>query len=173
MSRSMPYWYEANSTIFEVGAAAADAGDDETLADCLAEFERRSSRFSIPWQQKLVQYVADSRPTWLALAVFAASLVQPQKAGDKSVYVVLLRGANGGDGFSAYVGMTGLTPEERFANHKAGVKCGRGWVRDFGLRLLPEVYQHLVGIAYEDAVRIEQQLAGWFRACGIETYGGH
>jgi hypothetical protein len=36
-----------------------------------------------------------------------------------------------------YVGMTGLTPEERFANHKAGTLAA--WVvKRCGLRLLPE-----------------------------------
>ena len=173
MSRRRPYWGEANATIFEIGAAAADAGDDDTVADCLAEFERRSSRFSAPWERKLNQYVADSRPQWLDLAIFAAKQLKPQRIGSKSVYVVLLRGADGGDGFSVYVGQTGLTPEERFANHKAGLKCGRGWVRDFGVRLLPEVYEHLVGISYDDALRIEEKLADLLRLCGIETYGGH
>ena len=33
-----------------------------------------------------------------------------------------------------YVGSTGLTPEERFAHHKAGIKANR-YARDHGLRL--------------------------------------
>ena len=41
-----------------------------------------------------------------------------------------------------YVGMTGLTPEERFANHKAGTKAAPV-VKRYGLRLLPELYAHL------------------------------
>ncbi len=36
-----------------------------------------------------------------------------------------------------YVGMTGLTPEERFANHKAGTKAA-AVVKRYGLRLMPE-----------------------------------
>ena len=40
-----------------------------------------------------------------------------------------------------YVGMTGLTPEERFANHKAGTKAA--WVvKRHGIRLLPELTGH-------------------------------
>jgi hypothetical protein len=35
--------------------------------------------------------------------------------------------------------MTGLTPEERFANHKAGTKAA-AVVKRYGLRLLPELY---------------------------------
>ena len=38
-----------------------------------------------------------------------------------------------------YVGMTGLTPEERFANHQAGTKAA-AVVKRYGLRLLPELY---------------------------------
>jgi hypothetical protein len=40
---------------------------------------------------------------------------------------------------SVYVGMTGLTPEERFANHKAGIKDA-SLVKRYGIRLLPELY---------------------------------
>ena len=40
-----------------------------------------------------------------------------------------------------YVGMTGLTPEERFKNHRAGLKDA--WVvKRYGIRLLPELYAH-------------------------------
>src|SRR5688572_8099291 len=35
-----------------------------------------------------------------------------------------------------YVGMTGLKPEERFSNHKSGIKAARV-VKRFGIRLLP------------------------------------
>ena len=43
-----------------------------------------------------------------------------------------------------YVGMTGLTPEERFANNKAGTKAA--WVvKRYGLRLLPELYLRRAG----------------------------
>ena len=37
-----------------------------------------------------------------------------------------------------YVGMTGLTPEERFSNHTAGFKPAEVVTR-FGLRLLPDL----------------------------------
>src|SRR4051794_18263433 len=38
-----------------------------------------------------------------------------------------------------YVGMTGLSPEERFQNHKAGIKGARV-VQLYGVRLMPELY---------------------------------
>jgi hypothetical protein len=39
-----------------------------------------------------------------------------------------------------YVGMTGLSPAERFENHKRGLKAARV-VELFGIRLLPELYE--------------------------------
>jgi hypothetical protein len=46
-----------------------------------------------------------------------------------------------------YVVMTVLTPEERFANHKAGTKAA--WVvKRYGLRLLPELYDQLNPMPY-------------------------
>jgi predicted GIY-YIG superfamily endonuclease len=71
-----------------------------------------------------------------------------------------------------YVGMTGLTPEERFANHKAGVKAA-SVVKRYGLRLLPELYAHLNPMPYEAAVRMEQDLADDLRRAGYTVTGGH
>ena len=41
-----------------------------------------------------------------------------------------------------YAGMTGLKPEERFTNHKAGIKAA-SVVKRCGMRLLPQLYTHL------------------------------
>lgn len=71
-----------------------------------------------------------------------------------------------------YVGMTGLTPEERFANHKAGTKAA--WVvKRYGLRLLPELYEHLNPMPYEAAAQMEQDLAEDLRRAGYTVTGGH
>jgi predicted GIY-YIG superfamily endonuclease len=71
-----------------------------------------------------------------------------------------------------YVGMTGLTPEERFANHKAGIKAA-AVVKRYGLRLLPELYEHLNPMPYEAAVQMEMDLAGDLRRAGCTVTGGH
>lgn len=71
-----------------------------------------------------------------------------------------------------YVGMTGLSPEERFANHKSGDKSS-SYVRRFGLRLLPELYAHLNPMPFEAAVRMEQDLAQDLRSLGYTVTGGH
>src|SRR5688572_2107607 len=57
-----------------------------------------------------------------------------------------------------YVGMTGLTPEERFANHKSGVKAARV-VELFGIRLMPEIYAIFNPMPFEAAVAMERDLA--------------
>jgi hypothetical protein len=71
-----------------------------------------------------------------------------------------------------YVGMTGLTPEERFANHKAGTKAA-SVVRRYGLRLLPELYAHLNPMPFEAAAQMEMDLAEDFRRAGYTVTGGH
>ena len=71
-----------------------------------------------------------------------------------------------------YVGMTGLAPEERFANHKAGIKAA--WVvKRYGLRLLPELYEHLNPMPFEAAAQMEQDLAEDLRQAGCTVTGGH
>ena len=71
-----------------------------------------------------------------------------------------------------YVGMTGLTPEERFANHKAGTKAA-SVVKRYGLRLLPELYEHLNPMPYEAAAQMEKDLAVDLRRAGYTVTGGH
>jgi hypothetical protein len=71
-----------------------------------------------------------------------------------------------------YVGMTGLPVEERFFNHLSGYKSA--WtVRKYGIRLLPELYEHLNPMPYEAAVEMEKDLAEDLRAQGYTVTGGH
>ena len=71
-----------------------------------------------------------------------------------------------------YVGMSGLRPEERFANHKAGIKAA-SVVRRYGIRLLPELYAHLNPMPFEAAVEMEKDLAEDLRRAGYTVTGGH
>ena len=71
-----------------------------------------------------------------------------------------------------YVGMTGLTPEERFANHKAGTKAA-SVVKRHGLCLLPELYEHLNPMPFEAAAQMERDLAQDLRRAGYTVTGGH
>ena len=89
-----------------------------------------------------------------------------------SVYVVYLRNPKG-DGHAAYyVGMTGLPPEQRFANHKNGIKAA-GVVRRFGERLVPKLYAHLNPMPYARALEMETMLADSLRKRGFVIFGGH
>ena len=92
--------------------------------------------------------------------------------GHHSVYVVYLRDPAGDGRAGYYVGMTGLTPEERFQNHKSGIKAA-GIVRRCGERLVPKLYAHLNPMRYEQAVAMELELAEELRGRGFQVFGGH
>jgi hypothetical protein len=68
-----------------------------------------------------------------------------------------------------YVGMTGLSVAERFANHKRGHK-GNVFVLRFGTRLLPELFAHLNPMPYEAAMTMERELAEELRAAGYGVW---
>jgi hypothetical protein len=68
-----------------------------------------------------------------------------------------------------YVGMTGLDPDLRFDRHKAGIKANT-FVRDHGLRLLPQLYEHLNPMPYEAARAMEVELAIALRRAGYAVW---
>jgi hypothetical protein len=70
-----------------------------------------------------------------------------------------------------YVGMTGLPVDHRFENHKNGYKAAR-LVKKYGVRLLPELYEHLNPMPYEYAVQMEKDLTEDLRAAGYAVVGG-
>jgi predicted GIY-YIG superfamily endonuclease len=88
------------------------------------------------------------------------------------VYVVYLRNPRGDGKAGYYVGMTGLTPEQRLENHKSGIKAAR-IVRRCGVRLVPKLYAHLNPMSYADAVAMEIRLAQDLRRRGFQVFGGH
>ena len=73
---------------------------------------------------------------------------------------------------AVYVGMTGLPVDHRFENHKNGYKSA--WVvRKYGVRLMPELYEHLNPMPFEAALQKESELAEDLRAAGYTVTGGH
>ena len=92
--------------------------------------------------------------------------------GHHNVYVVYLRNPRGDGKAAYYVGMTGLEPEQRFQNHKQGIKAA-GVVRRFGERLVPRLYAHLNPMPYAKAKDMEVILADSLRKRGFVVYGGH
>jgi predicted GIY-YIG superfamily endonuclease len=95
-----------------------------------------------------------------------------RKSDHHSVYVVYLRNPKGDGKAAYYVGMTGLTPEQRFQNHKNGVKAAR-IVKRCGERLVPRLFAHLNPMPYAKAKEMEVFLAESLRKRGYLVYGGH
>ena len=104
---------------------------------------------------------------------------------NKSVYVVYLDPAVAERGFfkknnpdfkavdehghshpCVYVGMTGRTPTERFAVHKSDSPKGSRKVRRFGVKLLPELYEHLNPMSWDEVNEKEKGLAEELRGKG-------
>ena len=68
---------------------------------------------------------------------------------------------------AVYVGMTGLIPDVRFDKHKAGIQDGP-YVKAYGLRLLPALYEAYNPMPYAAAREMEVELAIGLRE---EGYG--
>ena len=68
-----------------------------------------------------------------------------------------------------YVGMTGLNPDVRFDKHKAGIQSNR-FVKQFGLRLLPDLYEVYNPMPYDGARDMEVELAIGLRESGYGVW---
>src|ERR1700712_1166743 len=90
-----------------------------------------------------------------------------------SVYIILLHDSSFPERWRLYVGQTSRDPDWRFDQHKAGYKASRA-ARRFGVRLLPELFEHLNPMRQWEALDLEAALADAFRAAGIPwVEGGH
>lgn len=70
-----------------------------------------------------------------------------------------------------YVGLTGLTAEKRFANHRSGCKS-HGYAHHYCVRLLPELYEHLPAMTWEIAKVMEKAVAEGLRIKGYAVWWG-
>lgn len=70
-----------------------------------------------------------------------------------------------------YVGMTGLAPDDRFDKHKAGIRSNK-YVRLYGLRLMPELYECYNPMPYDAARDMEVELAIGLREAGYGVWQG-
>jgi hypothetical protein len=68
-----------------------------------------------------------------------------------------------------YVGMTGIDPDTRFDKHKAGIQANR-FVRQYGLRLLPRLYEVYNPMPYDGAKDMEVELAIGLREAGFGVW---
>ena len=68
-----------------------------------------------------------------------------------------------------YVGMTGLNPDLRFDRHKAGIQSNK-FVQEYGLRLLPELYEMYNPMPYRGASEMEVELGIGLREAGYGVW---
>jgi hypothetical protein len=68
-----------------------------------------------------------------------------------------------------YVGMTGLSPDVRFDKHKAGIQANR-FVTEYGLRLVPQLYEAYNPMPYDGARDMEVELAIALREKGYGVW---
>lgn len=121
--------------------------------------------------------VRDPGPAWLGKAQRAArtlkATTRKTPGARQSVYVVLLHDSRRADPWGLYVGQTSRDPDLRFDQHKAGYKASSA-ARRFGVRLLPDLVDHLNPMRPWEALDLEAALAEAFRAAGVPwVEGGH
>lgn len=68
-----------------------------------------------------------------------------------------------------YVGMTGLDPDLRFDRHKAGIQANR-FVQQYGMQLLPQLYEVFNPMPYDAAREMEVELAIGLREQGYAVW---
>lgn len=68
-----------------------------------------------------------------------------------------------------YVGMTGLDPDVRFDKHKAGIQSNR-YVQQYGLRLMPQLYEAYNPMPYKGAQEMEVELGIGLREAGYGVW---
>ena len=72
-----------------------------------------------------------------------------------------------------YVGITARTPEERFATHLGGGMTASKLVRDYGIRLRPDLYeQYKKANGEKKASRMELRVAEELRSQGFIVHCG-
>ena len=94
---------------------------------------------------------------------------------DEVKHVAKVRGLNPDQDLKkpcVYVGMTGLSPSERLAHHLTGRKASK-YAKRYGIRLMPELYEGLNPLTYDEAIVAEAGLARRLRAEGYTVVGGH
>jgi hypothetical protein len=116
-------------------------------------------------------------PEWMPMAEHAARQLRATTAGTRgthhALYVVLLEDTRRVGRWGLYVGETTLDPDLRFDQHKTGYKASRH-VNRFGVRLLPQLFEHFNPLRRWEAVELEPALAEAFRHAGVPwVEGGH
>lgn len=174
-----PYRDHDSEHIYRIGVRAWNTHDRLVWSACVEELRARRSAKALELADRLrTQDVGGalrhgSRELLCEIAHAAARTLPAGGRGRHSVYVVLLHAMPGSPEWGFYVGMTGRTPEARYREHLAGLRDGKGYVRDYAVELLPAVYSHLNPMPQRDAESREYELAEALRAAGLFVRGGH
>jgi predicted GIY-YIG superfamily endonuclease len=108
-------------------------------------------------------------------ALCASLSPQSWARGHHSVYAIELnpsvmknrafreRNPGGAASGCLYIGVTGLTPDERFDRHRSGTQSGR-FVRTHGVRLRLDLVEGYSRLPHRIAAYMEPRLAAWLRA---------
>jgi hypothetical protein len=164
-------------------AVALAAGDGAAGAHCIHELWMRGelgTRIEAALAQ-LWRAASRSIPEWLPMryidwlpgAYEVALGLRAVRRGRSNLYLVLLDFQDRRRGpYGVYVGMSHLSPAQRFDQHKAGIRAA-GSVLRRGLEVLTGPTLHLQHIARAEAARIEAQLADALRDAGLLVEGGH
>jgi hypothetical protein len=101
------------------------------------------------------------------------STTKGRRNAHHSVYVILLHDPRRRKPWGLYARQTSRDPDLRLDQHKAGYKAS-GAVKHHGLRLLPELVEHLNPCEGWESLELEAALADAFRAAGVHwVKGGH
>ncbi|MFO0602986.1 MAG: hypothetical protein U0324_07415 [Polyangiales bacterium] len=174
-----PYRDLDSERVYRTGVRAWEAGDRVAWGACVEELRRRRSAKALEFADRLRTHdvggalLRGSREALCDVARGVARGFPRGGRGRHAVYVVLLHGAPGSPEWGFYVGMTGRTPEARYREHLAGERDGKGFVRDYAVELLPDVYGHLNPMPIRVAEAREHELAEALRAAGLFVRGGH
>ena len=79
------------------------------------------------------------------------------------------RNPGGATAGCVYIGVTGLSPEQRFARHRDGTQSSR-FVRAHGQRLRLDLVEGFTRLPYRIAATMEPRLAAWLRAQGFAVW---
>ncbi|MFO0629686.1 MAG: hypothetical protein U0325_29190 [Polyangiales bacterium] len=165
--------------LYREGVRAFEAGDRTGWSACVEALRARRSAKAHEFADRLRTHGEGgalrrgSREQLCELARVAALALPPGTRGRHRVYVVLLHAMPGSPEWGFYVGMTGRTPEARYREHLAGVRDGKGYVRDYAVELVPAIYTRLNPMPLRDAEAREFELAEALRAAGLFVRGGH
>ncbi len=116
---------------------------------------KRRNSSARPTPSRPVDAPRGERPEALHHRVYVVRLAHPRHPGVRDCY---------------YVGMTGLLPQQRLENHKAGVQAARV-VRAYGLELAFEWFDDIPPMTHADAVACEPALADELRDRGFIVFG--